>query len=282
MSTAFHPQTDGQTERENRTLEEALRAYVARSQQDWDQHLLPLEIAQNNSKNMTTGFTPFYLTTGQHFVLPLSQAMSAANDKSTNQTAAERIEKIHTALEQAKKNIAEAQKKQSEYANRSRREVKLQVGEWVMLSTENLKLKVESQTPKLLPKYIGPFKVTRIVNDVAYELDLPANLRFHPVFHISLLKKYQDGSEEFPERELQLPARPPPELMPDGEEAWEVESIVSHRMIRRGRSQKLQYLVKWKNYADYENTWEPEENLQQAQEKIKEYKRLKQGRQERQ
>lgn len=279
-STAFHPQTDGQTERENRTLEEALRAYVSRRHTDWDQHLLPLEIAHNNSIHTSTGFTPFYLSSGQQFILPISHAVDAAN-VSTNPTAAERIEQLNKDLEQAKKNIAEAQKKQAAYADRRRREVKLQVGEQVLLSTEHLSLKVESQTRKLFAKYIGPFKIKRVVSDVAYELELPPTLHIHPVFHISKLKQYIDGSVEFPHRELQLPDRPPPEIADDGEEVWEVEEVLDKRVVRRGRKNCIEYLVKWKGYADYENTWEPDSNLQQAQEKIKQYQ-AKQRRTDRQ
>ena len=65
MSTAYHPQTDGQTERANRTLEEMLRSYVNITQSDWDEHLSVLEMAYNNSKQISTGFSPFYLNTGQ-------------------------------------------------------------------------------------------------------------------------------------------------------------------------------------------------------------------------
>lgn len=72
MSTAYHPQTDGQTERANRTIEEMLRAYVNSKQNDWDQHLTAVEIAYNNSKQMSTGFSPFYLNYGQHPSTPLS------------------------------------------------------------------------------------------------------------------------------------------------------------------------------------------------------------------
>ena len=72
MSTAYHPQTDGQTERANRTLEDMLRACVSDRQDDWDEHLTAIEIAYNNSEQASTGFTPFYLNSGQHPTFPLS------------------------------------------------------------------------------------------------------------------------------------------------------------------------------------------------------------------
>ena len=76
MSTSHHPQTDGQTERANRTIEDALRAFVAPHQSDWDEHLIAAEFAYNNSVQASTGFTPFYLNHGRHPHTPLSLAVA--------------------------------------------------------------------------------------------------------------------------------------------------------------------------------------------------------------
>ena len=76
MSTSFHPQTDGQTERTNRTLEEMLRAYVNYKQDNWDEYLPIAEFAYNNSKQISTGYTPFELDAGQHPLLPTSLAVN--------------------------------------------------------------------------------------------------------------------------------------------------------------------------------------------------------------
>jgi hypothetical protein len=92
------------------------------------------------------------------------------------------------------------------------------------------------------------------------------------VFHVSKLKTYHDGSSAFPLRSSSSGlSRPPPDLLPDGEEAWEVESVVSSRSRRFGRSTRVEYLVKWKGYPEYEKTWEPEENLKGAREKIRQF-----------
>jgi len=273
MSTAFHPQTDGQTERANRTLEEGLRAYVSRMQTDWDQHLLPLEIAYNNSVQASTGFTPFFLNSGQHFHLPIQQALLPAN-VSANQSSADRLQQLSRSLQVAQSNLADAQQRQSAYADQSRRAVEFSLGDQVLLSTEHLTLKIHTQTPKLMPKFIGPFAIVRKISPVAYELKLPPTLRVHPVFHVSKLKQYQDGSSEFPLRAAaQGLSRPPPEIRSDGEEAWEVESVVAERVRRFGRGRRVEYLVKWKGYPEYEKTWEPEGNLKGAKEKINEYKK---------
>jgi hypothetical protein len=258
MSTAYHPQTDGQTERANRTLEDMLRAYVSYRQTDWDQHLVAAEIAYNNSVQASTGYSPFFLNSGQHPHLPLSIAARSDND-SNNPPAAELLGQLYDDLALAMDHLQRAQQRQAHYANQNRREVVLKVGDQVMLSTANLKN--ELRAPKLAPKFIGPFPVRRVVSSVAYELELPRTMsKLHPVFHISKLKLYQDGSSLFPDR-VQLPARPSPELLPDtGEQAWEVDKVIGKRM-RRG---KAEYLVLWKGYPDYERTWEPAKNLRHA------------------
>jgi hypothetical protein len=268
LSTAFHPQTDGQTERANRTLEEGLRAYVDYSQRDWDTHLLAAEIAFNNSVHASTGFTPFYLNSGQHFRLPMDAAVQAAQ-QNANPTSAQRIEQLARDLQRAKDNLLFAQQRQAKYADRSRRAFTFQVGDRVLLSTEHLALKSAGQTPKLLAKYIGPFPVVRVVSNVSYELALPPSLRIHPTFHISKLRRYQDGSAAFPHRpSLQ---RPPPDVMPDGEEEWEVERVVGVRTRRYGRSSRKEYLVLWKGYPDHEKSWEPAAHLANARDKIREF-----------
>jgi hypothetical protein len=265
MSTAYHPQTDGQTERANRTLEDYLRGYVNYKQDDWDTHLIAAEIAYNNSINASTGYTPFFLSSGQHPNLPLSAA-AQCDRVSTNPTAAELVSNLYDDLEQATANLRQAQQRQAHYANQHRREVVLAVGDQVMLSTAHLRN--EMRAPKLAPKFIGPFPISRVVSDVAYELELPATMsRIHPVFHISKLKPYRDGTSAFPDRH-QLPTRPAPELLPDtGEQAWEVDRVVGKRTVRG----KVQYLVLWKGYPDYERTWEPASNLKQAQQAVRRF-----------
>jgi hypothetical protein len=270
LSTAFHPQTDGQTERANRTLEEGLRAYVDTMQADWDDHLVALEIAYNRSVHASTGFTPFYLNSGKEIELPLDQAIASSLPMKSD-IAIDRLKQLATDLETAKKNLEAAQQKQAKYANRDRRQLVSKVGDRVMLSTEHLKLKHGDQTVKLMSKYIGPFTIKRVINDAAYELDLPHSLPVHPSFHISKLKPYKDGSAQFPWRVQQPP--PPPEILSDGHEGFEVERILDKRERRYGRGKRIEYLVHWKGYADYDRTWEPAANLEFAPQAIRDYER---------
>ena len=261
MSTAFHPQTDGQTERANRTLEDMLRAYVSYNQRDWDTKLDAAEIACNNAVQASTGYSPFFLNLGQHPSFPL--ALAAPSDQSQNPTALEMISDMDQALALAKQNLKEAQDRQASYANLNRREVEFSVGDQVLLSTAHLRN--TDRAPKLSPKYIGPFDIVRVVSSVAYELKLPANMKIHPVFHASRLRAYKDGSSQFPHRVVN--PRPPPDIL-DGEDAWEVEEVVGKRSRKRGRTTTVEYLVRWKGYPDHEKTWEPAQNLRAAQDAV--------------
>ncbi len=198
MSTARHPQTDGQTERANRTLKEMLRSYVNARQDDWDQYLAPLEFAYNNAHNASTGQTPFYLNHGFH---PASQIQLIPAAVSETPAAMQFVDNIHNALIQAKQAIADAQTRQARNANRSRRDISFQIGDQVLLSTSNLRT-----VTGLQPRWIGPFPVKSIINPVAVQLDLPKAFRMHASFHVSQIRHYKT-SARYPDR---IVNRPPP------------------------------------------------------------------------
>lgn len=139
----------------------------------------------------------------------------------------------------------------------------------VYLSTANLNL--NQQTPKLSPRFIGPFKIIEKIGKVAYKLEFPENIKIHPVVHVSKLRFHKDGQNQFPSRSNEL-TRPPPDVIPTtGQEEYEVERVVDHRYRGRGKSKKIEYLVLWKGYPDYEKTWQKEEDLENAKQKVKEY-----------
>ena len=265
MSSSYHPESDGQTERMNRTLEDMLRSYTNYEQDDWDQHLVMAEIAYNNSVQASTGFSPYFLNSGQHPHLPIAGAIKSEN-VSSNPTANELVGVMNQALTKAKRNIQAAQQRQSHYANEKRREVRFAEGDSVLLSTANVRN--ENRAPKLCPKYIGPFVISRVISDVAYELALPATMKIHPVFHVSKLKKYVSGSSEFPDRQ-QDHARPMAVDQIDGEDAWEVERVVDKRTRKVGKRSVVEYLVLWKGYPEWEKTWERASNLEAAPEAVK-------------
>ena len=268
MSTAYHPQTDGQTERANRTIEEMLRAYVNTQQNDWDQHLVAVEIAYNNSKQASTGFSPFYLNYGQHPSLPLS-SITRSDAGNSNASAEQMLEQLFSDLIKAEKNAAQAQQRQEHYTNLHRQHVEYKVGDKVLLSTTDLRLRMKV-TPKLTARYIGPFTIKRVLSTLNYELDLPPSMsRIHPVFHISKLRSY-NSSEQFDSFRPPPPDRPAPEIV-DQQEEYEVEAIRDRRMRRWRGGMHKQYLVKWKGYPEYENTWEWWDTLQGAQQIVDAY-----------
>lgn len=268
MSTAYHPQSDGQTERANRTLEEMLRSRINFRQDDWDEHLAMAELAINNAKQASTGYSPFYLNYGQEVTVPLDEAIAGVPTSSKNPEAVERIRRLKADLDLARKNIESAQHRQARYADQHRRDVTFGVGDKVLLSTEHLKMiGADRRTPKFSNRYIGPFTVKRIVNSNAYELDLPSQLRIHPILNVSRLKPYRDGSSEFPSRPT-ADTRPPPEVvLEDGAEQFEVERIIG----KRGAGRRAQYLVKWLGYPHWESTWEKVSNLAGARQAVDDF-----------
>jgi hypothetical protein len=138
------------------------------------------------------------------------------------------------------------------------------VGQDVLLSTANINFKGPG-TPKLMPKWIGPYKIEREIpgsKGTAYELQLPANLRIHDAFHVNLLKPYRADGRVQP---------PPPELTVDGQIEYEVQSILAHHEHKSGRSSKREYLIQWRGYDQSYNTWKPESCLANCQRVLKQY-----------
>ncbi len=273
MSTAFHPETDGQTERMNRTLEQMLRSYVNYKSNDWDEYLITCEIAYNNHIQSSTGYSPYYLNNGYNVKLPIDMAGPIQPEQSSNETANIMIQQMSNDLEKAKQHLLQAQQKQIKYANQHRQSITFNVNDQVLLSTQNLN--TNNRSPKLLPKFIGPFTITKKLSDVVYELQLPPNFRVHPVFHISKLKKYIQHNNQFPIRTLinnNNDSRPLPDAFTSaGEPQYEVEVLLDKRTIRTGGRNTIQYLVKWFGYPIHEATWEPIQNLRAAQDSIQQY-----------
>ena len=211
------------------------------------------------------------LTYGREAVLPIDIAINRPALTVDNPAAEERVKRLHDVWTKARGNMQLAQDRQAKYANQHRRAVTFAVGDQVLLSTAHLHLAgMKNRTPKFSHKFIGPFKIIRVVNDNAYELELPPNLQAkHSTFNITYLKPYKDGRAAFPDRPEPHP-RPPPEaeLRDNGEQVYEVDRILGQRGSQRTRS----YLVLWKGYPIEEATWEPYRNLGGASEAIREFR----------
>jgi hypothetical protein len=267
MSSAYHPQTDGQTERMNRTLEEILRAFVNREIDDWDLHLVTAEIAINNSVQESTGFTPFYLNSGRHPNFSLSHALSQLH-RNKNPTATDFIEQLNKNTNIAKENLVKAQQKQSRSSNLHRREIEWKEGDEALLSTTNL----AKLNHKLLSRYIGPFKVIKVIPPVTVQLELPRTFRIHNTFHINLLKPYRRDTGEFPSRDQIVIDRPAPLVNEDLiEPEYEVEEVIGKRKVGKGKKKRIEYLIAWKGYPLADATWENEKDCNNSKEAIQAY-----------
>ena len=248
MSTAYHPQTDGQTERANRTLEEILRHYVGNKQDDWDQHLTAAEIAVNSSVQASTGFTPYYLNYGDHPTFPTNIQLDATK----NEGVYELMQQLQINIQQAVRNMENARDRQTHYANQHRRDFIFKEGEEVLVSTKNLKLP-EGVTRKLSHKYNGPFKIVEVISPTVYKLQLPEAWKHkHPVFHVSLLKKYTAGQQ------TDKVDTTVDDIDQDDEVEYEVDNIIGQR-ITKGK--QTEYLVTWKGHPESEATWETYDNV---------------------
>ena len=272
MSSAYHPQTDGQTERMNRVLEAMLRQVVSSDQKDWDTFLPCCEYAVNNSYQESVQNTPFYLNYGFH---PRSAATVGVPVPLRGRQPATRVSarafaaNIDRAIVTAKRCMHAAQQRQKKYADQHRREVTYVEGDKVLLSSAKLSLRNEG-TRKLFPRYLGPFTVLTMRGPVAVELQLPPewSKRVHTVFHVSLLKPYAVRSANG----APLPVPPPPVQWVTGEPEWEVEALLDHRSAVHNRQPITEYLVRWLGYDSKNDTWEPDYNMKNCRDLIHSYK----------
>jgi hypothetical protein len=258
MSSSYHPQTDGQSERMNRTLEEMLRTYTNYRQNNWDELLPAVEFAYNNSKQASTGYTPFELDNGQHPETPSTMASLVLNVAASE----EFLNHWNNTIKIAKDTLMTAQQRQTKYANQHRRDLEFKIGDKVLLNASHVKDPVDKErlSRKLTPKYLGPFEIIEQISHVAYKLKLPANIKIHPVVHISVLKPYQEDDE------FVRPIPPQPEII-DDEVEYEVEQILDKKFVRR----RPYYLVKWKGYPLHDSSWEPRENLTNCNQLLDKY-----------
>jgi hypothetical protein len=176
MSTANHAQTDGQTERANRTIEDMLRAYVSPRQDDWDQHLTAVEFAYNDSVQLSTGHSPFFLNYGQHPSTPLAltHTVGRENPASGSADVDAFVQRMRDTIASARAAIAQAHQRQATQANKRRRDLHFRVGDRVYLSAGHLRAPTgDTDARKLSPKAYGPFEVLQVLSPVTYKLSIP-------------------------------------------------------------------------------------------------------------
>jgi hypothetical protein len=251
MSTAFHPQSDGQTERVNQVLGQYLRVFCDYQQDNWQDLLSRAEFAYNNTVHASTGHSPFFANYGYHPIAPNTVAPRAAKSPCPSaETFAKSLGQLHQQLAAI---LADAVETQARFYDRKvKKAPQLEIGDKVWLLRRNIKTRRPSD--KLDHKRLGPFQIVKKIGKAAFRLQLPASMRIHPVFHVGLLE---------PVRTNDIPGRiqdPPPPVEVDGFEEFEVEQILDSRRYRG----KLQYLVHWKGWSVPDRTWEPAKNLANA------------------
>ena len=202
----------------------------------------------------STGESPFFLNSGQHPITPstLVDCRTRADSVNIDNTPHNWLQHREEALRLAKDALAAAQARLAFYSDKGKTEMHLEVDDLVLIHRDFLITPEARDRPsdKLRPRWYGPFKFLEKVSSNAFRVDLPFQLRCHPVFNVSALKKYNKNVLEGRTVEP-----PPPITDLDGFQRYIVEKILSHRR----RQGKLQYLVKWIGYNDA--TWEPEHFL---------------------
>ncbi|KAG2764986.1 hypothetical protein PC116_g28227 [Phytophthora cactorum] len=212
MSTADHPQTDGQIERVNCVVEDILRSVCAEAPRRWSEMLPLVEFSLNNGVHASTGLAPFYANGLANPRVPLTPPrrgsglsgggiadhLADISPVAVRKQVDDFVSLWLSVLRQVREAMAESQNLQKEYADAQGRGnvERFEVGDLVLLNAKNLPTHAVSAVfkTKLRPRFIGPFKVVT-KKGLAYALNLPKKMRTHPVFYVGLLKPYQDPAQ---------------------------------------------------------------------------------------
>ena len=243
LSSPFHHQTNGLTERVNSVVEQFLRCYSNFKGSNWHNYLFLAEFCYNNSIQESLNKSPFYANYGYNPrfspAVPSSIDVPRAEEFTTN---------LAKLFKQLKENLKQARNKQEKFANQHRikaPEFKVNDKVWI-----NSSLILRNKNKKLKPRKLGPYKIIEKVSPVTYKIDFPKNIRIHPIIHVSELEPYY--KENFKRKK-----EPSPPIIVNDDEEYEVEEILD----KRKHYGRIQYLIKWKGCPLSEASWEPEENL---------------------
>lgn len=282
LTTAHHPQADGQTEILNQHIEIALRAYISPQLDDWSDHLDGLALSYNTTPHTATGYSPAYLLRGYQ-PTTVSNLMHNANAiprpylDSTSLTGGDRevpSSSIHAAADEMNEQfVADRQRAQQALRisqafqqrnyNKGRLTLEFKEGDQVVINPHSLELlkHIKGRGKKLLMKYDGPFEVIEKISPVSYRLRLPRSYRIHPVINIAHLELYQQSAEDLGKRPSRRLQRADFDDLPE----VEVERIVGER-VRKGKSGRriIQYRTRYSGFNSDHDEWLTQDELRNA------------------
>ena len=242
LTSGYHPQSNGQAERANQSLEETLRCYCQKNPANWSSCLPWVEYAHNTLVSSSSGLSPFESSLG--YQPPLFPAQEEEFQGSSPQDHVARCQRVWEKTRQA---LLASRDRAVKTANRRRTPApEYAPGQEVYLRAKDLP--IPGTNPKLAPRYVGPFPIASVINPVSVKLTLPPSMKINPVFHVSQLKPVTVSPHS-----NAPPAPPAPLTLPDGGLAWEVDKIIDVRRYGRG----YQYLVDWKGYSPEFRSWIP-------------------------
>ncbi|GJV72624.1 reverse transcriptase domain-containing protein [Tanacetum coccineum] len=252
MSTAYHPETDGQSERTIQTLEDMLRACVMDFGGSWDTHLPLVEFSYNNSYHTSIKCAPFEALYGRKCRSPVIWTEVGESQLIGPEIVQETTEKII----QIKERLKTARSRQKSYADKRRKPLEFKVGDRVLLKVSPWKGVVRfGKKGKLAPRYVGPFEIVECVGPVAYRLKLPQELScIHDTFHVSNLKKC------LAESDVQVPLE---EIEIDENLRFVEEPIeIVERDVKKLKRRRIPLVkVRWNSRQGAEYTWEREDQF---------------------
>ncbi|XP_050238193.1 uncharacterized protein LOC126687680 [Mercurialis annua] len=252
FSTAFHPQTDGQSERTIQTLEDMLRMCVLDFQGSWDTHLPLIEFSYNNSYHASIEMAPYEALYGRKCRSPICWEEVGERKLS----GAEIIQITSEKVPLIKRRLETAFSRHKSYADLKRKDFEFQVGDFVFLRVSPMKGVVRFGVKgKLAPRFVGPYEIIERVGAVAYCLALPPDMSLvHPVFHISMLRKcVSDPSQVIVPQSVEI----------DQELSYEEQPVeIVDTQVRKLRNKEIPMVkVLWRNHSVEECTWETESDM---------------------